>query len=73
MGKMSELHFKILEASRHVPLFEEPAPPQPETATLRDQFAMALVSSGKITGYPETVAKKAYEYADAMLKERESK
>jgi hypothetical protein len=79
---MSELHSKILEASRHVPLLEEPAPPQPQIATLRDQFAMAaltgLLANPKLA---ETALKKgprwfdevAYQYADGMLKERELK
>ena len=47
--------------------------PAPKTATLRDQFAMAALSSGKITGAAPDVARLAYVYADAMLKAREAK
>jgi hypothetical protein len=38
---------------------------------IRDQFAMACVSSGKITGAASEVARLAYAYADAMIKARE--
>jgi len=41
-----------------------------EAVTLRDQFAMAALSSGKITGPDESVARKAYQVADAMMEAR---
>ena len=44
-----------------------------ETLTLRDQFAMAAISSGKITGQTYSVARQAYENADAMLEARKEK
>ena len=83
MGKrpmrMSELHADLLRANQHVDLLEQPKEP---VATLRDQFAMAaltgLLANPKLA---ETALKKgprwfdevAYQYADGMLKERESK
>ena len=44
-----------------------------EMPTLRDQFAMAAVSSGRLIGSDHSVARMAYEVADAMLKAREEK
>ena len=44
-----------------------------ETITMRDQFAMAALSSGKITGNNLSVARQAYEVADAMLEARKEK
>jgi hypothetical protein len=44
-----------------------------ETLTLRDQFAIAALSSRRITGQDTSVARQAYSVADAMLAEREKK
>jgi hypothetical protein len=44
-----------------------------ETFTLRDQFAIAALSSGRITGQDTSVARQAYSVADAMLEAREKK
>lgn len=43
-----------------------------EVPTLRDQFAMAALTAIVVEASvePETAAKYAYEYADAMLKAR---
>ena len=75
--KMSELH---AERSTEQMLEDEVCSLQRqlrETATLRDQFAMAalpaLIADPDSVDYPIGHAKKAYEYADAMLKAREAK
>ena len=47
-----------------------------ESATLRDRFAMsalAVLAGRPASGYAEMVAEKAYEIADAMLRERKKK
>lgn len=55
------------------------SPPQSESPTLRDQFAMAALTGILASGAPdpdnsdfETIAHASYIHADAMLKARES-
>ena len=51
--------------------------PAPKTATLRDQFAMAaltgIMANHESWGNAQERAERAYEIADAMMKEREAK
>ena len=57
--------------------YDEVETPEPERATLRDQFAMAaltgLMIRIKITSSPAGFANLAYQYADAMAEAREVK
>ena len=69
--KMSELWYER-KAIQDANGYQMPAVLS-EATTLRDQFAMAALSSGRITGAASDVARQAYQVADAMLKEREAK
>ena len=57
--------------------YDEVEAPAPESATLRDQFAMAaltgLLMRREITSSPAGFANAAYKYADDMLAARETK
>ena len=52
----------------------QPTPPATETPTLRDQFAMAalpaLIADPQSVAHPIGHAKRAYEYANAMISAR---
>jgi hypothetical protein len=48
--------------------------PHSRSKTLRDEFAMSVISHlAEMDVSPEPAARKAYEYADAMMAEREKR